>query len=36
MIELPDHYFERLPTELSGGEKQRICIARARVSKKKF
>jgi peptide/nickel transport system ATP-binding protein len=29
MIELPDHYIERLPTELSGGEKQRICIARA-------
>ena len=29
MIELPDHYIERLPTKLSGGEKQRICIARA-------
>jgi len=29
MIELPDDYIERLPTELSGGEKQRICIARA-------
>ena len=29
MIELPDHYIERMPTELSGGEKQRICIARA-------
>ena len=29
MIELPDHYIERLPTELSGGEKQRVCIARA-------
>jgi len=28
-IELPAHYIERLPTELSGGEKQRICIARA-------
>ncbi len=27
--ELPSHYIERLPTELSGGEKQRICIARA-------
>ena len=29
MIELPENYIERLPTELSGGEKQRICIARA-------
>jgi len=29
MIELPDDYIERFPTELSGGEKQRICIARA-------
>jgi peptide/nickel transport system ATP-binding protein len=29
MIELPGDYIERLPTELSGGEKQRICIARA-------
>ena len=29
MIELPDNYIERLPPELSGGEKQRICIARA-------
>jgi len=29
-IELdPDHYIGRLTTELSGGEKQRICIARA-------
>ena len=29
-IELdPDHYIDRLTTELSGGEKQRICIARA-------
>ena len=28
-IELPANYIERLPTELSGGEKQRICIARA-------
>jgi len=27
--ELPANYIERLPTELSGGEKQRICIARA-------
>lgn len=29
MIELPAGYIERLPGELSGGEKQRICIARA-------
>jgi peptide/nickel transport system ATP-binding protein len=29
-IELdPDNYIDRLTTELSGGEKQRICIARA-------
>ena len=28
-IELPQDYIDRLPSELSGGEKQRICIARA-------
>tara|TARA_B100000767_G_scaffold59899_1_gene55664 strand:+ start:2071 stop:3732 length:1662 start_codon:yes stop_codon:yes gene_type:complete len=29
MIELGSEYAERLPDELSGGEKQRVCIARA-------
>ena len=29
MIELPADYVDRLPAELSGGEKQRVCIARA-------
>ena len=29
MVELPAAYIDRLPRELSGGEKQRVCIARA-------
>ena len=29
MIELSEKYYDRFPSELSGGEKQRLCIARA-------
>jgi peptide/nickel transport system ATP-binding protein len=28
-VNLPEHYIQRLPHELSGGEKQRVAIARA-------
>ncbi|RAZ93217.1 ABC transporter ATP-binding protein, partial [Klebsiella oxytoca] len=28
-VELPDHYDKRLPKHLSGGEQQRVAIARS-------
>jgi peptide/nickel transport system ATP-binding protein len=32
-VRLPPTYYDRLPRQLSGGEKQRVCIARALASR---
>ena len=36
IVGLPEEFLERFPHELSGGQLQRVCIARAIVTKPKF